>query len=738
MMSLYEARERAKEKEKRATNKQATYPIHSSANKSTKNNELISYGRNTDIGYLENHGKKLIQNGYSIIPILPGKKRSGLSAWQNIKSTSTMVNNWLKNGYKNGGIGVLAKNNPAIDIDIRDPEIVKKVVDFVSENFKATVYRTGQSPKCLTPFRTDKPFKKMVSRKFESPDGKKHQVELLGDGQQFVAYGIHPETNSPYTYSDHDLLSVKSDDLPELTLEGAKKIISYFESIIPESWIVADSNTPKIHLKTDAIEVKGGNTFSIKRPPKLKRHLNLISPDDYSIWIKVGMGISNEYDNSNEGLILWDEWSQKSQKYKGRQECEKKWHSFKKSNDGRSITAGSIINMARQNHRIQLCIEDVYEKLEQNKKEGVQKNLKNVTQILEYDQNIGLVQFDELKQAEVIDGRASEDKDVLLTKSYIYDNYHVEFGTNQIHEALVIVAHNNTFNPVTRYLDSLTWDCENRLEIWLTDHACAEDNEYVRAVSAKTLVAAVARAYDPGCKYDTMLVLEGEQGIGKSSLIAALVPDNEWFSDTELNIGHKDAFQQLQGIWIQEMGEMAGATKSDIKSLKAFLSSKSDNFRSAYARKNQVVPRRVIFIGTTNDDHYLRDETGGRRFWPVRVSNPDVKWVYENRDQLWAEAKTRYESGEKLYLDKDLEKLAYAEQDKRFIHDAWEEPIKEFLVGVEKTTVADICNIALGIQNKDIDRRVQNRISLIMRALGWKSKTIRIEGRAVRGYAANP
>jgi predicted P-loop ATPase len=183
---------------------------------------------------------------------------------------------------------------------------------------------------------------------------------------------------------------------------------------------------------------------------------------------------------------------------------------------------------------------------------------------------------------------------------------------------------------------------------------------------------------------------------------------------------------------------MAGATKSDIKSLKAFLSSKSDNFRSAYARKNQVVPRRVIFIGTTNDDHYLRDETGGRRFWPVRVSNPDVKWVYENRDQLWAEAKTRYESGEKLYLDKDLEKLAYAEQDKRFIHDAWEEPIKEFLVGVEKTTVADICNIALGIQNKDIDRRVQNRISLIMRALGWKSKTIRIEGRAVRGYAASP
>jgi hypothetical protein len=659
-MSLYGPRERAK---KTAAAKLALISDTSDGNNITERDESKNPGAKKYPRFLQMHGREIAENGYSIIPLIPGNKYSKIKGWQKIDSTPAMVEFWHENGFEYGGIGVLTKNNPAIDIDIRDEEIADMVKDFITKEFNSTVFRTGQPPKCLSPFKTDKPFKKIKSQKFQSPDGNEHQIEILADGQQFVAYGIHPDTKKPYTYSGDDLLSVKSDDLPELTPEDAEEVIKHFESIVPKDWIVVGSNSPKKDYKATAVETKRDNNLSNKVLNNLKRHLNQIDSDDYDTWIKVGMATSNETNNSDEGLILWDKWSQTSPKYSGFHECEKRWRSFNNTNDQKKLTAGFIVAKARQSNRIQLGIDGVFEKLELGPKSRVLNTFNNIAQILEYDQNIGLVQFDELKQADVINGRPVEDKDVLLAKKYMYGSYGTEFNTGLIHEAFVVVAHNNSFNPIAQYLEPLTWDEVPRIDTLLIDHAGADDNEYVRAITRKTLVAAVARALNPGCKFDCMLILEGEQSIGKSSFIAALVPDNEWFSDTELNIGHKDAYQQLGGIWIQELGEMAGATKSDVRSLKAFLSSKSDNYRPAYARKNRVFPRRIIFIGTTNDDEYLRDETGGRRFWPVKVTKLNFLWVINMRDQLWAEAKAVYDAGENLFLEDNIELLAKEEQD---------------------------------------------------------------------------
>lgn len=300
------------------------------------------------------------------------------------------------------------------------------------------------------------------------------------------------------------------------------------------------------------------------------------------------------------------------------------------------------------------------------------------------------------------------------------------------------LAQRNRFDPVAEWLDSLSWDGVPRLDRWLTAYGGADDTDYTRAVGALLLVAAVRRVRRPGAKFDEMLVLQSStQGTDKSSAIKALAGGDDLFLDElPLNVKASEVLELTEGKWIVEVAELKGMRKNDIEHLKAFLSKTSDKGRRAYRRDPVEVPRRFVFFGTTNEEKFLRDTTGNRRFWPVRVVQFDVDAIRRDRDQLWAEASVREAEGVPIRLDKSLWGAAGAEQDDRMVEDPIFERLSDFLGGdtparIAASTVWELLGKVQGHATQDDN----NRVGGAMRRLGFKGEKVRVGlPQPVNGY----
>ena len=253
---------------------------------------------------------------------------------------------------------------------------------------------------------------------------------------------------------------------------------------------------------------------------------------------------------------------------------------------------------------------------------------------------------------------------------------------DRLDAALAIVGGQNMINDVKRYLKGLKWDGVRRVDTLLPTYLGAEDNAYTRSVMRKSLCAAVARGILGGVKYDYMPIFTGPQGIGKSTFLAIL--GKEWFSDSLASFEGKDAAELIQGTWINEVGELTAMTKQETSAVKQFLSKREDIYRAAYGRRTERYPRRCVFFGTSNDSEFLKDSTGNRRFWPVDVGvHPAKKSVWvdlpKEVDQIWAEAYTYWAVGEELYLSKEVEALAFEQQESHRETSGKEGVIMDFL-----------------------------------------------------------
>ena len=304
-------------------------------------------------------------------------------------------------------------------------------------------------------------------------------------------------------------------------------------------------------------------------------------------------------------------------------------------------------------------------------------------------------------------------------------------------------AEGNGFHPVLDYLDGLRWDGAPRLETWLIEYAGAADTPFVRAVSKIVLIAAVRRVRQPGVKFDEMLVLESEQGKNKSSALSVLAVKEEWFTDdVPLGSDSKQVIERLSGHWIGEAAELKGMRKGDIEHLKAFLSRRRDKARLAYGRLTTEVPRQSIFVGTTNNKRYLKDQTGNRRFWPVEVEQFDIERLTANRDQLWAEASAAEAKGESIRLDESLWAAAAEEQEGRATLDPYTETLSVYLGGLEgKIRSEDVWTI-IGLKPAQRHQEHNTRVGEAMQVLGWKRTKLRFGGPPahayVKGEAAHP
>lgn len=333
-------------------------------------------------------------------------------------------------------------------------------------------------------------------------------------------------------------------------------------------------------------------------------------------------------------------------------------------------------------------------KLDVDRKGNIYSTIDNILLIFENDAYFkGKIGYDDFEKCEVaikdlpwreVDHltRRLIDKDDANIRHYLEKTYGIS-NLAKTRDAMEVLSIKTTFHPVKDYLKAIVWDKVSRVDTLLVDYQGAEDSPYTRMVTRKWLVAAVARVFNPGVKFDHVLSLIGEQGLKKSSLIAAL--GRQWFTDSFSTIEGKESFEQLQGVWLVEIAEMAALAKADVEKIKHFITKRDDRYRVAFGRRVERFPRQCVFAVTSNKFDFMKDSTGGRRFWPVKVNvQAPVKDVFKDLTdaevaQVWAEAVMFYKKGETIYLPETMVEVATKIQKDHTEEHPWTGLVQQYL-----------------------------------------------------------
>jgi predicted P-loop ATPase len=315
--------------------------------------------------------------------------------------------------------------------------------------------------------------------------------------------------------------------------------------------------------------------------------------------------------------------------------------------------------------------------------------------------------------------RAITDDDIVEVQDWLQKVGLRGIGKEPVYSAISLIASKSAFHPVRQYLDELAWDAVPRLNTWLHVYLGAEKTLYAETVGRMFLISMIARIYNPGCKVDHLLVLEGKQGLLKSTVCQIL--GGRWYSDHLPDItSGKDVSQHLRGKWLIEVSELHAMNRAEATLLKSFITRDTERFRPSYGRLEVIEPRQCVFIGTTNRDSYLRDETGNRRFWPVKCGDIDTNALKLDRDQLFAEAVMRFHADEPWWPDRTFEQEhIMPEQAARYESDAWEEAIRGYLEGKDKVTIGEVAREALSIETPRNGTADQRRIAAALEILQW-------------------
>jgi len=327
-----------------------------------------------------------------------------------------------------------------------------------------------------------------------------------------------------------------------------------------------------------------------------------------------------------------------------------------------------------------------------------------------------------------------------LLRFQMHGSFKFDPGKDHMQDALVQLALMHRFDPMRDYFEALQWDGRPRLDCWMTTYLGAEDTDLNQWIGRLTLIAAVRRVRQPGCKFDQIPVWEGEEGTGKSSAIAVMAISPENFSDQTI-IGVKDQQQQelLRGVFVYEISELGGMHRTQVEAVKAFASRTHDRARPAYGRSRVDLPRRGIMIGTTNADTYLKSQTGNRHFWPVKTGAINLNALRRDCDQLWPEAAAAEASGVSLVLPRELWDTVREVQDARLEHDPWQDELEDLrdlaiiVDGREQVSTLVVLR-KLGRTEGKASTGDEIRLVPVMRRLGWTGPVrIRIDGRRCRG-----
>jgi predicted P-loop ATPase len=617
-----------------------------------------------------------------------------------IKDKGGYVLGHLKAGRRKKG-HVLSRSALALDMDYGTPGVWDEVLSKLPYSF--CVYSTHKHTPEHPRLRMIIPLKREVSEAEYPAVGRMAAKEIgidLFDDSTYEAHRLMywPSTssNGMFFYREHDGKLLDPDDY-----------LSRYDDWRDEStWPVSSRQSEVRHNALKKVEdplSKPGLIGCFCRAYSVEDAIETFLPDVYAPSV-----ISGRYDyikgESSAGVVIYEHKFSYSH-HATDPACGKllnafdlvRLHKFRDldeaCSDDTPVTKlpsyKAMIDLARGDAKVRELItgerreqameefnsDDWMGKLTLNRRGNIENELGNLTLILQNDENLKAIVYNQQLDCLEIKGEVPwkhpskywRDADDAQLVSYV-DEHYGNFSQRFYQIALARVADDRSYHPIREFLASLpAWDGVPRVDTLLIDYLGAEDNAYVRAVTRKTLCAAVCRVMHPGCKFDSMLVLNGPQGIGKSTLIAKLA--GEWFSDS-LNLSDtrdKTAAEKLQGYWILEIGELAGLRKAEVETLRSFLSRQNDIYRASFGRRTTPHPRQCVFFGTTNaETGYLRDTTGNRRFWPVKTpgSKDRHPWDLDEYEinQIWAEALEYAKAGEKLYLEPELQDIAKAEQ----------------------------------------------------------------------------
>ena len=508
------------------------------------------------------------------------------------------------------------------------------------------------------------------------------------------------------------------------------------------------------------------------------------NPDDRDVWILVGLATKEHFGDA--GYQRWANWSKQSSKWKDVDESEHRarWDKFEPTNlkgiaklihlakegdwtwentKGQKRKKDRQKTSARAEHPAQEkktstgaeteatetdSVEETtpstttetdtgqttkgnFQKIKnKNDKEVYIPNLLNVCEKLRINKaNIWYDTFTRqiltnLYEEDGAIGEWNDAKTIALTLAFQQLDGMQRIRRNIIDDAVLYYSRKHQRNQLTDWLDSLQWDKTPRLDHWLSRYCGAEDNIYVREVARCWLLGAVTRGYQPGTQFDHVLIFEGAQGSGKSSAIRIL--SNGWFTELESFTGKESAEVLAGGVWLVELSELDGMKKSDVESVKRFITTLTDRYRPAYGRHVVSIPRSCVFAGSTNETSYLRDSTGNRRFWPVKCADIDLEQLRADRDVLIAEAVYRYKQGESLLMNQEAKEMAIEAQEDRFQVDSWEDDISKYIENKTEVAMSDVLETGLGLENKSQwTRATEIRVGNILMRQGWKRRRVR-------------
>ena len=503
---------------------------------------------------------------------------------------------------------------------------------------------------------------------------------------------------------------------------------------------------------------------------RIRAALAYLDPEPYDDWLRVGMALHASGDDER-GFALWTEWAARSAKF-DLADHQRRWASFHRGGPN-AVTLGSLFAAAKAAGYVPpgpppeepppppsdpppgAATEGLpgwEELLYRNGRNDVITSAANIETILSnHDAWSGLLGYDEMSYRTIKrrpppypGGEAGEwsDADDTRTAIWLERGWRIRPRNTAVAQVATAVAQQSRFHQVREWLEGLVWDGIPRLPTFFSDFCGAAQTPYTEAVGRAFFVSAVARALRPGSKVDTMLVLEGAQGIGKSRLILTLF-SAAWHIEISYAPGSLDFFQALRGTWCAEFGEMASFDRSEVARIKQVLTQTQDTYRASYGHHSGTYPRQTVFVGSTNRREWGEDETGMRRFWPVECHQINVEAVAELRPHLWAEAVHRFQAGETWWEIPD----APAEQEARFNYDAWEELVARW---IEKRanghhpefSANDVYQEAIyGFDARNvppISRADQTRIGKILTRLGWQKKRGRVNGQRAYTYERAP
>lgn len=555
------------------------------------------------------------------------------------------------------------------------------------------------------------------------------EIDLLGTGSQAVLPpSRHPVTGQPYRWERPLELGFP------LAMQIAPESLARFGARQQQD----GSGEPVAPL-------------DVVNQEHLARALKVFNVDDRDDWLKVGMALHHQYAGSAEGYSIWSNWGKVSTKYQEK-DSRRVWKSFKAEKQNAKGLRQLFHEVGIEGYECHWQVyvsDDDFDDLPALPAEAKQPKIGIITakngemkptlhnailvlRKVNRDQGYSIRKNDMTGQDEWRAGPIN-DADLGLIRVAIEQAGMHNVGADLTAGAVRAVAELNRYHPVRDWLESLHHDGKPRLDLWLTRYLGVDASLYSRAVGRAFLVAMVARVMRPGCKHDHVLVLGGAQGIGKST--ACRILGGDWAGDNMPSIrdGAREAGLYLRGHWLVELAELAPSRKAEQEDLKAFLTRAADEIRAPYARRADIVPRQCVFVGTTNEPTFLRDASGGRRYWPVTCgARIDTEGLAADREQLFAEAVAAFRAGEAWHLPPELEQLAKIEQEAVREEHPWDEPVRRILDDLtegdgfdrqprDSVTVAQVLTL-LRIPIEKQNGTNAKQVAGTLRMLGWKSK----------------